>query len=342
MVADPKPIVSLEDMTASGTITGEAVGTDRYENLQSLRVEVDGETVLRRPEITGRRGEWPRRSKHVQFTKAVQSFDEPSTVRVVATDRRGQTTTVSREVMPTGQPEIVESEFVNLPVDSYHERLDPERYAAKHVVTVKLNGADPGNVSVSHDPSRPGLVRQLDSNGYELERRYTDDSLKIVSYWVGQVPDKYKIIVDLEHSGEISQTDRSTFVVQSSPPEIRLTAKTDGTTQSVDNWGLVLDASRSFDPDGTDLKYFWGEGAHPIGEGNSTGELRSVRFATLVVEDGSGAKATQNHSYHQFFVPSNATIQPVDDGPYLPNETVTFAVSTNKYKFSKNRYETQI
>jgi hypothetical protein len=90
------------------------------------------------------------------------------------------------------------------------------------------------------------------------------------------------------------------------------------------------------------LKYFWGEGAHPIGIGNSTGELRSLRSATLVVEDGSGARATQNHSYHQFFVPPNATIVPVDDGPYTANETVKFAVSTNKYKFSKNRYGTQI
>ncbi|SDN26859.1 PKD domain-containing protein [Halogranum gelatinilyticum] len=341
VVADPKPTVSVGDLTASSVLSGEAVGTDGYDNLQSVRVEVDGETLVRRPEITGRRGEWPRQTKRIQFTKSVQSFDDPLTIRITATDRRGQTTTVSKEVTPVGEPEIVESGFVNLPVDSYHERIDPERYAAKHVVKIELNGADPENVSVVQTPQKKERTIQVDRGQFDKNRYAEDGTLTVVSYWSAEKPGTYELESRTKYTS-LNTPVTENLVVEPSPPEVRLTAETDGTTQSADNWGLILDASRSFDPDGTDLKYFWGEGADPIGPGNSTGELRSLRSATLVVEDGSGARATQNHSYHQFFVPPNATIEPVDDGPYTANETVTFAVSTNNYKFSKNRYETQI
>lgn len=341
VTADPKPTVSLAGVSASGTITGDAVANDQYGNLQSVRVAVDDETVTRRPRIFGQRGGWPTKTKRVHFTKDIQSFNQSSVLRVVATDTRGQTAVVRKNLTPVSDPMIVDSGFVNHPVDSYHEQLNPERYAAKHVVTIALNGADPENVSVMQTPEKNNRTIQLTRSGYRKNRIVCNNELKIVSYWAGDTQGRYGLETRLVYN-KIQAPRTDSLIVEPSPPEIRLKAITDGTTQQVDNWGLIIDASESFDPDGTDLKYIWGRGAHPITPDNTTGELRSIQYASLVVEDGSGATATQNHSYHQFYVPREADIKPVGDGPYLPNETVKFEVETNNYTFSKNRYDTRI
>ncbi|EJN61529.1 PKD domain-containing protein [Halogranum rubrum] len=342
VVADPEPAVAIRDLVTSGRVAGDAVAEDGYGNLQSVRVTLNGQRITRWPRNVVDTGKRLSSERHVSFSKKAEVGSE-STISVTATDERGQTTTVSKEVTPTGVPEIVSSGFVNTPVDSYHERIDPDRYLAKHVMRVRLNGADPGMVSVQLETKKKNLVTIV-----ETDRRleYLGDgggrvvvvTTRVKADSPGEYPVKFRLKQDDQR---ISWVD-TVLHVESSPPELRLNVTYDGTFNQRNEWGMIIDAGSSFDPDGTELRYIWTEGAESISPDNETAKFRSHENATVTLRDDDSETTSRSHSFHQFFSPQIESIQSESQEPYQPNETVTLEVKTDDYQFTKNSYEADI
>jgi hypothetical protein len=194
VVADPKPDVSLDSLTTVGGIGGTATATDAFDNLDSLAVRVDGDLVAR----------WPAGRLPPGADKGVHSLDfdaagvEPNSshqLKVVATDRRGQRDVLTRTVTPDGVPRVISSGFVNTPVDSYHERLDADRYAGHHVIRIALNGASREQVEWRlAAASRSDMIR-LEDDEYSQYTEYNPESdvLTVHSFWAGPTPEEYEL-----------------------------------------------------------------------------------------------------------------------------------------------------
>ncbi|WP_245800029.1 hypothetical protein [Haladaptatus litoreus] len=278
----------------------------------------------------------------VMQRRQVSSFDysdfdsgDTYTLTVTAVDARGQTSVLEREITPTKEPKIIESGFVNGPVDSYHERIDPERYTAHHVVKVDLNGVDPDDVEVASVGMRDGIER-VSSN-----KQILNNQIVLNSYWVGQSPGIYNITRLIELNNYASVVD-STLQIKPSPPELRVDVINDGTSgYKGPDWGIVVDAGDSFDPDGTKLKYIWQGGAMPISPDNKTGKFRSVKFGRLKIEDKYELSTTKEFNYLQEFSPEVNNVEVLSEGPYKPNDTVRLRVATKPYRFTKNTYHNQ-
>ncbi len=143
VTVDPKPIASFTALNRTDGISGSVSVSDGFGNLRLIQVLIDGNVVRRWPTNKFRRPSNSVGHHTLSFTTDDVEFGVAQSVKVVAVDERGQQTTISRSVTPTGEPKILESRFVNTPVDSYDRRLDPSRYAAKHVLKIDLNGVSP-------------------------------------------------------------------------------------------------------------------------------------------------------------------------------------------------------
>ncbi|WP_129116764.1 PKD domain-containing protein [Halegenticoccus tardaugens] len=345
VVADPAPELSLDNLSTTNLISGETVATDGYGNLEDVEIRV-GDDPIERWKQNGTAVRDRESDRHeLGFETEDVDFGSEYRLTVVARDARGQETTVEREVTPTGTPEIVESRFVNTPVDSYHERIDPERYTAKHVLKIDLNGVSRDDLEWKY---RPGEQEQLKKIG-ETSTTYTshNDGLVIKSSWAGHIPGTHYMSSYAEYTGnngDIVNADKSTdsLHVESSPPELRLDILDDGTPRQVTEWGITVDVSDSFDPDGTDLKYVWGAGATPIKPDNQTAKFRSFRRASITLTDGYGNSVTRHDRFHQYYAPEIASVEPIEKGPYGPNDTIRYRVQTEKYAFSKNTYKVRL
>ncbi|GAA0202257.1 hypothetical protein ACFFQF_02360 [Haladaptatus pallidirubidus] len=281
--------------------------------------------------------------------RQVSSFDysdfdsgETYTLTVTAVDARGQTSVLEREITPTKEPEIIESGFVNDPVDSYHERIDPERYTAHHVLKIDLNGVDPNDVEV-----KPGRLDNFAQKVHQ-DKKLKEEMLHLNTYWRAQEPGNYiinqKLLFNDKNYERAIESEKiySNLRVEPSPPELRVDVINDGTTGHLKSkWGIVVDASDSFDPDGTKLKYTWQKGANPISPDNKTGKFRSVKFARLVIEDKYELKSSKEFNYLKEYIPGINNVEVLSEGPYKPNDTVRLRVTTNGYRFAKNTYHNQ-
>lgn len=336
VVADPKPNVSIDSLDRFGEISGTVTGLDGYGNLEITRVEVDGETVAtsgsnlrddRRYDV-GRR-------QTVSFSHADFTPGERHLVSVTATDQRGQTARTTAELVPVKQPEIVRSEFVNDPVDSYHPRINSSRYTAHHVLEIDLNGVDPENLDIIYDNGP--YTQTADDHSYNEEH----ETLIYNSFWKGDQPGEYVLDVEitLDAQPDYWIEDTSRFEVTPSKPELRLDVLNDGTKGYITkNHGIRVDASDSFDPDGTDLKYIWKYGATPEKSDNSTAKFRAYERAASVVEDGYDLQAERNFDFLDHFVPGVESRQIQTDGPYYSDTTVRVRIETEAYHLSKQTY----
>lgn len=339
VVADPAPNLTVDNLATNGSIRGAATGSDAYENLRRISVTVDGEPVARWPTTRTGFDVGTVRRKRLAFVYRSIEPGEPHDVEIVAEDARGQTAVVQRRLTPVGRPVVVRSEFVNDPVDSYHERIGPERYAAHHVLVVELNGMSMNDIQITMT-SESDRTKKLDSSKFEFTNQNSTDSLEYHSYWGGVEPGKHEINIQITNRGfrTISQPE---FQVTPSPPELYYTITTDGTPDQ-GAWGAQINASRSFDPDGTDLEYVWKQGAEPISPDNATAKLSSLQLATLVVEDGYDLRSSNEFFFESNYNPGLGFVEEVTQGPYRPNETVQFRVGTAAYKLPKNTYSVDL
>ncbi|WP_231183599.1 PKD domain-containing protein [Haladaptatus sp. DYF46] len=338
VVADPKPSVELPSLDSYGAVSGRATASDSYDNLRSVHVRLGGTEIGH----TKMDATSPGRMQHyrtVSFDSQKFEAGKQYTLTVTAVDTRGQTSTLERTLTPAKMPEIIQSGFVKNNVDSYDERIDPKRYTAHHVTKIDLNGVDPEDVEIRFGGKKKGVMKM----SKKVEKN--QDAIIVDSYWCGENPNEYKILEKISvknpwhDNTEWSTEIENILHVQPSPPEIRLTVINDGTTgYNPSNWGMVVDASDSFDPDGSDLKFTWKKGAEPIKPDNMTAKFRSVEFAELEVEDEYGLTSRRQYNFLDDYVPNVQDVTVLSEGPYKPNDTVRLRITTNPYQFSKNSY----
>ncbi|MWG33998.1 PKD domain-containing protein [Halomarina oriensis] len=349
VVADPRPQPSLSDVGTDGGLTGRASATDEYGNLQSVEVSIEDIRTERRSGSLGTGG-----------TAAFDWTDlEPGReyeVVVTAVDSRGQTATVNRTVVPTAPPEVISAEFVDGPVDSYHPEIDPGRYTAHHVLQVDLNGHSIEEFDIDLWAQKPESVHQVVERSIEV----SDGTVTIHSFWAGDTPSTgspYSVVHQLSLRGsgptEWVNSGTSNFAVTPSDPVIRLRMRNDGARPvGGDNSSaggpvdfretVIIDASDSFDPDGSDLTYIWRNGASATNRDEAIGRLSGWENGKLIVEDGTGARAYQNWSAQQTYVPSVHRTEVIGNGPYHPDETVQIRVRTQRVQFRRNTADIEI
>ncbi|WP_439026102.1 PKD domain-containing protein [Haloarchaeobius sp. DT45] len=342
VVADPAPKIGLLNIRNQNDVSGDIVASDAYGNLMEVTVTVGNRTVFH--EEGTRRGKQPGLGE-----RRVSSFTfeqiEPNrtyTVELTAVDGRGQRKTTTREVTPVGAVEIVRAGFVNGPVDSHHRRLDPSRYTAHHIVEVDLNGNDPEDVSAAYfAPSK--MVKKLSSTT-EIRNVGKSNRMTFHSYWSGWIPSEYdmyyRIVGDVPGG---QPTDYlSTFEVQPSDPELVITTEDHGTNQISRRWAYTIDATRSFDPDHTELDFEWPGGADALDENPAIGRLRAREDATLVVSDQNGGVSTRGWDFLQFFVPDIEAVNQINEGPFNATDTVHFRVRSEPFAFTKTREDYRV
>jgi hypothetical protein len=347
VVADPKPDVTLGSLTTVGGIAGTATATDAFDNLDSLEVRVDGSLVAR----------WPKDRLPPGSNKGVHSLDfdagglDPNSshqLTLVATDRRGQRDVLTRTVTPEGLPRVISAGFVNTPVDSYHERLDADRYAGHHVIRIALNGASRDNIEWSVAPKNATAVNEITSSAYNRYSEYdkSQDLLTLHSYWSAERPGVYGIRYRLQyHRGESPQSvsqDSSNLNVTPSDPELRLNVTFDGTPHQKTQWGIVIDASRSFDPDGTELRYIWLKGANPITPDNTTAKFDARDRAAIVLEDRFHRRTSRAARFHEYYTPQLKPMSYSQESLLNQNDTVRIPIETKNYTFSHDNYDIEL
>ena len=349
VVADPKPRLSLSNVDTQKRLAGAATATDGYGNLVSVDVTVEGLGAKRVDSDDGSRSE-------VEFDWADVELGREYELVATAVDERGQEVVVNRTLRPVGPPETISAEFVNGPVDSYHPRIDAERYTAHHVLKIDLNGHTSDEIDIRVEAEEPSVVRRVATRKISI----VDGIAVVHTYWAGDSPSPntpYRVkhtwnLVGVENS-RTSAGGVSQFVVTPSKPEIRIEMRNDG-TRPVGGSGrsarepvdlrepVIIDASESFDPDGTTLTYIWKNGAEATEPDNAIGRLSGWESGKLVLEDDSGARAYQNWSAQETLVPSIASIDVLGDGPFSPDERVRVRVRTQVVQFRRDTADLDI
>jgi len=339
VVADPRPNASMVSLDRFGAVSGTATAVDDYGNLKTVRVVFDGETIATAPSNKRRRYQpEPGRQQTLRFSHQQFTPGKRYEVAVIAVDDRGQVSRDSREIVPVEKPEIIKSEFVNDPVDSYHERIDPERYTARHVLKIDLNGVDRENISLSigSENTKVSYMNKIENINNQ------EEVIFIKSFWTGDNPGFYKIGVSYRHEYKLvdwKERWKDGFEVTPSKPELRIDVLNDGTGNYITReHGMLVDASGSFDPDKTDLKYIWKYGANPTKPDNTTAKFSSYERAASIVEDQYDLRTKRSFDFLDSFLPEIESRQVVSSGSYGPDDVVRVRVETEPYFLSKRTY----
>jgi hypothetical protein len=337
VVADPAPDVTVDRIVEESVVTVDAYATDELDNLQSLTVLVDGE-----PRKTVSASGLRERTAGSQLTTlsrlaSLEPGDHTLTVR--ATDTRGQTDSKSRQIHVPGPPEVVSAGFVNdEPLSVYHPKLDPDRYTAKYRVKIDLNGVKPERVisdgAVSTRATKIAHTRNVDQ----------DSNLVLITDFYHTEPENisasHDVLWDIGKESHQLASTQDTTVIDESKPVIRLNLLY-AQNNAGETPGEKFDASESFDPDDTGLKYRWITGDGSIVKKGPEHKLSAIRATKLQIEDGQG-QINETAQILDWFVPEIEEARVLGDSTYLPNETVTFRVRTQDYELAKSTYADDI
>jgi len=359
VVADPAPNVSFDSLRSNGTdVLGSVSATDRYGDTDGLRVVVDDTTIA---SVSTPRGPIPGNKRILPFRRSL-SPNTTYDVVAIATDDRGQTDTVT-ETVRTGRgsaeeesessvsndsesdpevdpdPTVVSSEFVGGPVDSYDERIGSSRYLAEHVTRIDLDGADPGSVEVTFN-GRTQDIRRFDP---QSDVRYDEaqDLLVVRSYLAGVSPGTYEATFDVVVGGTVRETVLSSFEVTPSQPEPRLDVEQTGTEYDVGKWGMVVDASQSFDPDGFKIDFDWKGSATALSQ-SSRAKMDSRGRASLRIISHGGDSTTVEGEFLDYFNPGLNTIERTTVDRLTGDGEVVVRVATPVYAFTKETYDADL
>ena len=337
VLADPAPDVHLQRATEESVVTVDAFATDDLGNLQSLEVLVDGE--VRR---TTTLGGIERRSAGGDRLTAVERLTDVSpgnrNVTVRATDSRGQTAVESRTIHVPGPPEIMNARFVNdEPLTSKHPKLDPEDYTGQFEIDVELNGVDAEHVEAQFRGEEGRLVSMSPSSnrtetaGYGLTiRRNYSRVLKGTIAAKGFI--NWKRGNRRTPVGDFSGETHTEL----SKPVIRLDLV--DAQNDIAGRGATFNASESFDPDGTELDYYWNDANSTQTWRGPVNQLDPQKLIQLNITD-------QHNQYNKttkmlnWFTPGLQTPVAQNVGPVFPQGEVTYQVRTNHYELSKAVYE---
>ncbi|WP_135535521.1 PKD domain-containing protein [Halostella pelagica] len=338
---DARPDVSFRQVNNDSTLSGVVDASDANGNLQQMVIDVNGTTVR----------EWDNRDtlspprvyeKSFGFSDDEGSIGSQRNVTATAIDSRGQRVDVSTTGSQQAEPEIVRAEFVNSPVDSYHEQISADRYAAHHVIEVDLDGLSPGEVDIEYSPQNDSSS-ELDSREYHRHRDYDSqsDALVFHSYWVGETPGLYEVsfamLITRNSTEQITNTETNVFKITPSKPEIRLDITHGGRFPHISDHGMVVDARESFDPDGSEIEFTWGQEAVPLNE-TGIGKFDSFKFANLTIEDGFGLQNKLEGGFLYHYTPDIQRVEEDTSGPYNSTDTIRFTVYSDRFHFTKTRF----
>ncbi|SNZ02387.1 hypothetical protein SAMN06269185_0009 [Natronoarchaeum philippinense] len=321
VVVDPRPQVSVNVSQSDATLTGTISASDGFGNLDSVTLYVDGESSRQWSPDSGS-------GFRTGFSVSLPAEQDSSQVRVVATDERGQTAAASNTA---GEPEIVRSGFVNGPVDSYHERIDPDRYTAVHETVVELNGVDPSTVS----PQLSSIFDYSDLRQLEAPRRHYDPDtgrLTITSEWAGKAPSSYTFSIT---SNQL-EYDRSSFTVTNSPPEPRIEIVDEGQDSHYEGHLLRVDVSGTFDPDGDKLYFNVQDRRRNSDDPDVIGiEFDDTPGLNII---GEQHRVDLSSKLYDYWSPDITSVEEVSTGPYNANDSIRFRFETETYQLANPEY----
>jgi ribosomal protein L19 len=207
------------------------------------------------------------------------------------------------------------------------------------VTRIGLDGADPDSVSVT--PMK--VDDNLKSFPSRTEKRYddSDDLLVVRTYFAAREPGEYTVDMELTGSNGTGERFRSVFTVTPSKPVPRLDVTRSGTGPDVQNWGMVVDASDSFDPDGDDLYYEWSGGAQTLTK-SSIAKFDSRETAKLLIEDENQNSVRVEGQFLDYYNPGLETIEVTSAEDVSRGDSVYFRISTPTYAFTKNTYQADL
>ncbi|WP_430506524.1 PKD domain-containing protein [Haloparvum sp. PAK95] len=320
VLVNPKPAIELKGFDGfDGSVSGTVFATDEMDSLRSVSIWVDGAEVER----------WVGRgigAKQISFKRDGVADNEAHTVTVVATDNLGQERRVTTNVTPVGKPEIVSAEFLNEPVDSYHERIDANRYTAKYEVVVDLNGYPRENISITTNGSKTQPVFKRTA-----QRRENKDTVRVIYELSYKTPRKYRVkstifLSDMTGSLASDRAKRS-LIVEPSPPEIRLKIRVNPEGPEYGQRRIFLNASDSFDPDGTALMYSWNPDMVEASVGNSLKNVSQKNEIVLKVVDQHEKSSVLRRSMDAYYSPIlKDTELGRENNTYRPDEMVEVSI----------------
>ncbi|KTG10380.1 hypothetical protein AUR64_12490 [Haloprofundus marisrubri] len=325
VVADPRPNASVSELRLErGTVSGTAVGSDAFGNLRAMTVSLDGR------QIASWSGSGSGVSRNDLSFEANATPNEDHVLRVTVVDARGQKRVFTRSVTPSGSPEIVSSRFLNTPVDSYHERIDSERYIAYHEMRIDLNGADPEDVSTQS--LIPTGHTKIVIEGINREHHDSDDLLIVRRGIHAQTPGSYPIMFKLGYKLGPGDVASDTLAVERSPPELRVNVSYHNEKRAEGDRPVVIDASDSFDPDGTELKYSWRDDMYADDAIYQPVDFTNLASMKIGIIDAYGYTTTDSKGLVGYYTPRVGKIKIVrKQQSYLPNETVRVNIVTQEY-----------
>jgi len=180
----------------------------------------------------------------------------------------------------------------------------------------------------------------MDMFSKNIQYKKNRDNILIDSYWAGHYPGEYQSGIKYdEHNNRWGDSKINSFKVTPSKPELRIDVLNDGTENYITRkHGIVVDASNSFDPDKTDLKYIWKYGATPKKPDNTTAKFSAYERASSIVEDQHDLRTKRNFDFLASFLPEIESRRVLDSGPYRPDDTVRVRIETEPYFLTKRTY----
>ncbi|MXR19494.1 PKD domain-containing protein [Halobacterium bonnevillei] len=328
VVADPAPELQAVDIEENRVVPIDVHATDAYGNLRSLTIRVDGEVVESVTADDLRGGASEESLSTMKYLNELEPGVHVVTVR--ARDARGQTDVKVETVSVPGPVEVVSAGFVSDgPLDQYHPRIDESRYTATYQVKVDLNGVDPDNVGTEVrfiNADWTSEVRTSEKEGYLIVERdaYQKEILDI------------KVRSSINPKSGVRYSSRDRVHVTPAPPEIKIEV-VDPQNDHSQRLGMELNARKSFDPDYTPTEFDWYgvQGGH---RETPKITLNSFNAARLKVGDGQNQTATVTNPI-SWFAPKLEDASMKEDGPFYPNETITFSITSEQFYLSKNTYE---
>ena len=332
VVADPAPRLPVVEVENGSVVSLDVQATDDFGNLHSLAISVDGDTVRT---VATENVQSERTGNKLSTVERLRDIEPGThTVSVSARDARGQVKSATRTVEVPGPPEVHSAGFVqDGPLDQYHPRIDESRYTATYRVVVGLNGVEPDTIGseifVQNDDWTSNIDRHFNQEDDRLviERESYKDGLSSVRAHsrIGWTNNQWGVRVNSD-----------SIDVTPAPPEIRIEVVTPQANNELRD-GAQLDASDSFDPDGTRLDYDWygvtgGHVEKPVVT------LDSYDIARLDVIDKDEQKSSEQRLL-EWYAPELASVSIEGSGPFYPNETVRFSISSEIFHYSKWTYE---
>ncbi|MEE6210479.1 PKD domain-containing protein [Salarchaeum sp. III] len=341
VIADPAPTVAIPDTQTGPGLTITARATDAFDNLDTLTISIDGTRVHHRARTD---------LDHIKHTHTTlrTTYRQPTlepgnhTITVTATDTRNQTTIETKTISVPRPPEILSAEFVERDNrTAYDHRLDPEKYTAHHITRIALNGATPADVKLIGNPTVTGVF-ELPKDNHERDRAYNrrTDVLTVHTYWAAETPQVGQVIHTVTwHGTLIPEPVQQSFEAYPSDPVIRYTIDSEGVTGNFDERGIVINASRTFDPDDTPLEFEWRGDVSVEKFSPEVAKTKALGRSTLVVRDGNSGRSEQTYNFLDGYVPDIENITEVSAGPYRLGDSVLFRVSSIAAMLPKNTYE---